>query len=264
MTTPQAAVDEGIHIPPEAAATAVLIAAETALAAAVLAAYTTWLAAASTAVLAAFNRLGLAPDPNAIWALTTLWNRLINPILRDLEKLARQGWEDAARQLGVNLPYNPNSATLQAQLEQTRNLLVRTPDEAYRMVIKALARSQELGETVARQAARVREVLDVTGSENWPSRAETVAITEVNRVYAFGMLAAGFSTGNPQAVDKVWDAKHDSATRRAHRDAHGQRRILGDPFLVGGELLMAPLDPAGSPENVINCRCRMRFEKVRP
>ena len=31
--------------------------------------------------------------------------------------------------------------------------------------------------------------------------------------------------------------------------------MQSDPFLVGGEQLLYPGDPAGSSENVINCRC---------
>jgi hypothetical protein len=34
---------------------------------------------------------------------------------------------------------------------------------------------------------------------------------------------------------------------------------MDQPFIVGGEALQFPGDPAGSPEMVINCRCGTSF-----
>jgi hypothetical protein len=34
------------------------------------------------------------------------------------------------------------------------------------------------------------------------------------------------------------------------------------PFDVGPDQLMYPGDPTGLPENVINCRCEMKFEEA--
>jgi hypothetical protein len=47
----------------------------------------------------------------------------------------------------------------------------------------------------------------------------------------------------------------DNRTREDHAAADGQRVPVGEPFIVGGESLEFPGDPAGSPEQVINCRC---------
>jgi len=43
--------------------------------------------------------------------------------------------------------------------------------------------------------------------------------------------------------------------RDAHRAASGQVRPINQPFVVGGERLMHPGDPSGSPGNIINCHC---------
>jgi uncharacterized protein with gpF-like domain len=40
-----------------------------------------------------------------------------------------------------------------------------------------------------------------------------------------------------------------------HLAADGQVQDIDEPFDVGGEQLMYPGDPAGSPGNTINCRC---------
>lgn len=165
-------------LPETAAVAAVLAAAENAVAAYMVAAYTRWLAAVATAVLGGFLRFGITPDPGAIWSTVPLWERQVDELLDKLRLIARAGWINAGQQLGIDLRYNPDDPILVNQLLRTRNLLVRTPDEVYRQIIKALGDSVAAGETVENQVQRVRHVLDVTGTENWPARARTVAVTE--------------------------------------------------------------------------------------
>jgi hypothetical protein len=150
------------------------------------------------------------------------------------------------------------------QLQRTRNLMVRTPDEVYRMVVDELGKGHALGESNAQLAQRVRGVLDVTGTENWPARAQTVAVTEVHRAYNFGALAAAQRAQMREFVSlmKKWVSKHDSRVRVGIWPLTGIRRSRWDSrSFVGGEPLWAPGDPAGSPSNVINCRCKVRFHR---
>lgn len=237
-----------------------LTAAEELMTRAVLAAYTAWLSAARKAVMAPYDLYRLSPDPGGIWAVQHLWDGRIEALLKDLKEVARHGWLDSNRNVGAETPFNPSSPVLADQLLRTRNLLVRTPDEVYLMVINALAK----GGTRDEQARRVSEVLDVTSTENWPSRARTVATTEVHRAYAFGGLAAALTAQETLGtLYKTWDARRDSATRAGHRNANGQTVAVSQPFIVAGEALMAPLDPSGSPDNVINCRCRADYSRSR-
>lgn len=233
---------------------ALLAAAEVAIASAVLAAYTAWLAQVALAVLGGFTAFGTAPNPDAIWSTTPSWNRRVDALLKDLAGIAKSGWDDAAAQMGVNVPFNDADPILQDSLQRTRNLLARTPDEVYQMIIAAL--NAHAGNLNA-QVQAVRNILDVTGTENWPARAKTVAVTEVHRAFGVGgyALAARFSG------TKTWIAKEDSATRPAHRRADGQTVSIQNPYQVGGESLMFPADPAGSASNVINCRCKQQFRR---
>ena len=48
----------------------------------------------------------------------------------------------------------------------------------------------------------------------------------------------------------------DGRERSSHRIADGQTVDADEPFIVGGEEMDSPHDLNGSPENVINCRCR--------
>lgn len=52
-----------------------------------------------------------------------------------------------------------------------------------------------------------------------------------------------------------WIAVHDNRTRLDHREVDGQVVWVGQPFNVGGWPMLYPGDPAGPPEEVINCRC---------
>lgn len=260
MTQPQPPVEE--PAPSGALALAVY---ETAIAALVLAMYTAWLGLVAAAVLAAFHRFGLAPDPTAIWSTVPNWERQVDRLMTALEQIARAGWIEASRQLGVDIPFDPSDPILQDQLRRTRNLMVRTPDEVYRRIIAELGDAVAHGESIEQQADRVRHILDVTGTENWPARARTVSVTEVHRAWNFGALAAALRIeqrqDNAPRLLKQWDSKDDSAVRAAHRLANGQVQYITQPFLVGGEPLMAPGDPSGSPWNVINCRCKPKFSR---
>lgn len=251
------------QIPEEPAPTGALALAafEASIAALVLSMYAAWLAVAATAVLAAFTRFGTAPDPTALWSTVPRWEREVDRLMSGLEQIARAGWQEACQQLGVDIPFDPQDSLVQDQLARTRNLMVRTPDEVYRRIIAELGQAVANGETVEQQAARVRHVLDVTGTENWPARARTVSVTEVHRAYNMGALAAAqriHMQGGPRML-KRWDSRDDSAVRPAHRVADGQIQPVNQPFVVAGEALMAPGDPSGSPWNVINCRCKQRF-----
>jgi len=52
-----------------------------------------------------------------------------------------------------------------------------------------------------------------------------------------------------------WASAHDNRVRLDHLEADGQVVRIGTPFNVGGEGLLFPGDPRGSPANVIQCRC---------
>jgi uncharacterized protein with gpF-like domain len=56
-------------------------------------------------------------------------------------------------------------------------------------------------------------------------------------------------------LKKEWQHGGSSMPRPSHQAAHGQVRPVNEPFLVDGEELMYPRDPAGSPGNTINCSC---------
>lgn len=96
---------------------------------------------------------------------------------------------------------------------------------------------------------------DRTRSE-WQTRAERIARTETCGAYNAGAIDAAFVEG--QAV-KVWMGTGDERTRDEHLAAAGQCVPIEDRFTVGGEALVMPGDPQGSPGMIINCRCTVVF-----
>jgi uncharacterized protein with gpF-like domain len=91
------------------------------------------------------------------------------------------------------------------------------------------------------------------------ARAESIAINEILRVHSMAAQAR-----LEDAVEQVPQLRKGWAhipiamvPRVAHIEADGQVRDVKDPFEVDGEELMYPRDPAGSPENTINCHCLM-------
>lgn len=125
--------------------------------------------------------------------------------------------------------------------------------QTYDEIVDELNQGVTLGENVTELSNRVRDVFDQADHV----RAERIARTEVHGAVQGAQLAyAGGLTDMP-GVRKEWLATPDARTREAHRHANGQTQPLAEPFLVGGEPLMFPGDPTGTPDEVINCRCSM-------
>lgn len=95
-------------------------------------------------------------------------------------------------------------------------------------------------------------------------RAVLIARTEVVAASNAGAYFAARQLGVP--MRKRWIATLDERTRDWHAEAHDQERDIDEPFEVHGELLMFPGDATlgASAENIIQCRCTVAFEYVRP
>jgi hypothetical protein len=107
------------------------------------------------------------------------------------------------------------------------------------------------------------DIQDVTDLSDW--RAEMIARTETH-------AAANYASAESvrQAEDKLgvkmlksWLPTLDGRTRPAHAEMEGSEAIpMDDKFIVDGEEMDRPGDPAGSAENVISCRCTLGFEEA--
>ena len=250
MTQPQPVEEE---LPPEDLASS-----EAAFSALVLAALTLWLGLVFPAVMTR-----IIPEPSQIWRFQQVWTAEVDKLMPYLQRLARRGWERTMRQFGMNLPFQYDALLLE-QLDRTRNLLVRIPDETYRQVIKSLAYGRDQGETPTQLAQRVYNVLNINGSENWPNRADVIGRTEVNRFFQAGVLAGAERVEQARGIRllKQWQDEGDQRVRQTHRRVDNRLRPLGEPFEVGMSRLQYPGDPSGFPQDVINCRCDLLIKEA--
>ena len=104
---------------------------------------------------------------------------------------------------------------------------------------------------------RIKDAMQTEGGVLSRARSRVIARTESHSAAQAGAQSAAKSTGFP--MRKVWLSGAGERTREDHAAADGQTVALDEPFTVGGESLMYPGDPAGSAEQVINCRCQQGF-----
>lgn len=90
------------------------------------------------------------------------------------------------------------------------------------------------------------------------NRAMKIARTEVHAAATYAVDESVKSTR--VKFERIWTSILDERTREDHKIVDGQSREMNEPFDVGGENLMFPGDPSGSPGNVINCRCILTYK----
>lgn len=215
-----------------------------------------WLGRAKDAVLASWKEFKAPPNPMALYSTVPVWQAQVDRIMAALTPALQEGWAAA------HLPYDydPEDPYVQANLALTYNLMMAIPDEVHAKIVKEILEGTNAGETTEQIAARVEDVLNYTGSLNWPGRARLVAQTETTRHFGSSMLAHALlvEKQDKKSLVKQWDTTMDDRERTAHRLANDQTVPIGQPFIVDNEPLMFPAAPNGSPANVCNCRCVMR------
>lgn len=209
-----------------------------------------WLVGVRRSVLST----GLSPDPNGVWAQAPAWQQRMDtfvngPIRETLGLAYADVW-------GKGYAFDARPAVT-GYLTQVENRMVRTTGEVFDAVAGEVAKGAAVGESIPKIAARVDEVLTATGTERWPNRAVTVARTETIGALNAGRQDAFVSVAEALEGEweQMWLATVDARTREDHAAADGQRVPVGSPFIVGGEPLMQPGDPAGSAGQTVNCRC---------
>jgi hypothetical protein len=200
-------------------------------------------------------------DQTAMDAIVTIWAAYVaeelSPAL-ELNMLSASASTIAhlAEALGNPLTLLADQAIdTELYLRQARNRLVGIGDALWFNARAALVEGTELGESIPKLAARVRDAVGVT-----EGRARMIARTEVHgarNTVAMGTMQRFESAyGIPSGVmRKEWQATEDTRTRVEHREADGQTVAFTEPFTVGGFPLQFPGDPNGPAHLVINCRC---------
>jgi len=127
-----------------------------------------------------------------------------------------------------------------------------------RQLRRTIRQGVDKGETISEIINRVHSVYGQARS----FRAERMARTEVGSAINFGKLEAIRSS--KVVTEKEWVTVLDGREREEHAQVDGQIVPRNKAFRVGGERLMYPRDPHGSPENIINCRCTIIGKRLSP
>lgn len=157
--------------------------------------------------------------------------------------------------------FQPSPAQLNILIDFSADLIKGITAEM-RTMINTQIRMAAVGETGTIAAMNaVNERLGIPSGRKSPSggiayRGERIIRTEVARVFNLSNYSQQLETAKlVPGLGKQWIATGDKRTRLTHLIAHGQIVPVEDAFVVGKALLQYPLDPAGPPEETINCRC---------
>lgn len=136
---------------------------------------------------------------------------------------------------------------------RARDLDKSMSDSLRRTIGTAVAEGWTVPETAAEIQAGIYGITNVT--------ATMLARTDLIGLANGGSIVAAREVLPPGST-KTWLATPDDRTRETHVEADGQTVPMDGQFDVGGELLDYPGDPAGSDEEVINCRCTVLYDEA--
>ena len=95
-------------------------------------------------------------------------------------------------------------------------------------------------------------------------QAERVVRTEATAAANFAQMQAAQTIFPPEQLEKEWIASFDDRVRDTHSEAGSQNPIpANDAFIVGGQPMMFPGDPAGGAAECINCRCSVAYFPIK-
>jgi hypothetical protein len=142
-------------------------------------------------------------------------------------------------------------------LEMIRRRITSVAETTRQQIVNQITRGQQAGEGIDDIAKRIAGNVGIISRQ----RGALIARTEVHGAANYGADGAARATG--LKLRKEWVAAEDERTRPDHAQAgeeYSEGGSIGpidmdQPFMVGGEALMYPGDPAGSAGNIINCRC---------
>lgn len=123
-------------------------------------------------------------------------------------------------------------------------------------IVKILEKGVDEGWGIDEIVAQLRQLNRIE------ARARVIARTETVRAMNVGHAVAAKDT--PYEVDKKWNAARDHRTRHSHAKINGHIVDENGYFKVskqkgGHDEMLYPGDANASPENTVNCRCRVTY-----
>lgn len=181
------------------------------------------------------------------------WDReVLSRFTPEIRHVLEEGFTAGLQRVGIEGPSFSSAdpevlATIRQIANKTKDINATTARQLSKLINDALPEIENMNELTALVAKKFRRYRG--------PRAAMIGET---------IGTGGFEAGQRKAfkdagIDgKGWLSQRDGRVRRGkydHWNADGQIVGIDEPFLVSGEKLQHPADPAGSAGNVIRCRC---------
>ncbi len=177
---------------------------------------------------------------------------LASALKAPMQSTLKMATDELLSEIGSNDPWELPPKKVTEYLNSRTQMVQGTSRTVRDQLNTTLEEGIQNGETTAELAGRVKQVFNKLSD----GEARRIAMTETNSAYNFSR----HETMQEVGIDyKAWLSSHGPTVRPAHaaaEDYYIDAPIpVDEPFLVGGEELMYPGDPNGSPGNIINCQC---------
>lgn len=189
------------------------------------------------------------PDPDT-------WNRVIEEVsFEDIKPAFASAWDFAMADIGADHMFDIDDLDLRRVMRESLQKIKGVNQTTVEALRASLAEGLAGNETNDQLRDRVLDVYDEAGNVRAMAIATTTATQSVNA----GMDQA-WQAEDDLVTGKTWITARDNAVRHTHQAMDGVTVALRTPFEVprkqgGLDMMDYPGDPAGSAENVINCRC---------
>lgn len=183
----------------------------------------------------------------------TFWNEkladILDPLFSEAVEATGQSSLDA---LGLEMAFGIDEPLVSQGIQHiVQEVAGRVNDTTFDGLLELLNDAEVAGEGIPAIQERLSAFFGDRKSD-W--QTERIARTTMTGASNFASEEAWAQSG--VVSGKTWiSALIPNRTRDDHAAAHGQSVKLREPFIVGGEQLEHPGDPAGSPGNIINCLC---------
>lgn len=197
--------------------------------------------------------VGRLPDLD-LWPDPAVWTGAVEDYVMPVMRLLYRDW----RVHTVDVP-TPDEDLEQAWRAYRARVIGRLTDgtitsAAVDRVRKVIERGLADDQSPEVITAAVDAMLDRVIPVDRLAGTETIAVVNSAQWDAYLAVAALGAD-----VSRTWRTREDPRVRADHAAVDGVVRDVTEAFPVGGEMLLYPGDPSGSPGQVINCRCWLDY-----
>jgi hypothetical protein len=150
----------------------------------------------------------------------------------------------------INNPANQNNPEVLSIIEQ-RSARMALVNDTTKSIIDSV-----FEKTAGKSHADFISVLEETITASTASRIATIARTEVSGSFNSGMMIAAKDAGFTR---KSWVPLSDDGSRHNHASIENSIIDIDESFVIDGKSISYPGDINGVPDEIVNCRCTLRF-----